>query len=88
MQHLLASARNQRQIYNQKDQTLEPEIELVLTVYERRLQMVGAGLLNVEHFETLRIGMDPDGARKLAENLQEWADEADSLHERTTFTPS
>ena len=84
MQHLLATARNHRLSYDDTENQFEPEIELVLTLHDRELAFVGAGLVNVDRVETVRIGMSPDSARRLAASLTEWAHEAQSLMKHTT----
>ena len=84
MKHLLATSRNQRLAYDDTESQFEPEIELVLTLHDRELAFVGAGLVNVDRVETVRIGMSPDSARKLAASLMEWAAEANSLMKHTT----
>ena len=85
MQHLIATARNHRLAFDQTELEFEPEIELVLTLHDRELAFVGAGLVNVDQVNTVRIGISPDAARRLSASLTKWADEADDLADRTKF---
>jgi hypothetical protein len=87
MQHLLGTGRNIRQFYNHETDALEPEIEMVLTVYERTARFVGASITQTEECSMVRVGMTPKAARLLANNLKEWADEADDIEARTDLTP-
>jgi len=87
MDQLIATARNIRVFLKEesdeedKDKGVVPEIELVLTTMERSFQFSGASLANIESTKTLRFSVTPEGARKFAESLQEWADDADSKTE-------
>jgi hypothetical protein len=85
MKKLLATARNIRLIHNTEKDELQPEIEMVLTVYEKTAQFIGTGLANVEQVETIRIATTPDGARALAEALNEWADDAEDVSDRSSL---
>lgn len=78
MKALITTARNIRHIWNDAAKALEPEIEGVLTVYGRDVDFVGAGLSPVEKCETLRFTMSINGARTLADRLNEWATEAET----------
>ena len=82
MDSLVAMARNIR--HSIVDDCAEPSIELVLTTMERHSRIVGSQLLSVEECETIRFIVSPDGARKLAANLEEWADQAEFEAERIT----
>ena len=57
--------------------TLEPEIEAVLTTYEQREEFIGADVVKVARTNMMRFTMTPDAARKFAANLVDWADEAE-----------
>jgi hypothetical protein len=75
MRVLFSTARNIRHKFT--DNTIEPEIEAVLSVYGRHAEFVGCGVTQVERCETVRFTMTSESARKFAERLNEWADEAD-----------
>ena len=75
MSVLFSTARNIR--HNLVEGIIEPEIEAVLSVYEKHTEFVGAGLAQVERCETVRFTLEPKSARKFAERLNEWADEAE-----------
>jgi cell division protein FtsX len=85
MKNLLATARNIRLIYNTEKDELQPEIEMVLTVYEKTAQFIGTGLAHVEQVETIRISTTFAGARALAEALNEWSDEAEDISDRSSL---
>ena len=80
MRVLFSTARNIR--HNLVEDVMEPEIEAVLSVYGRHTEFVGAGIAQVERCETMRFTMTPDAARKFAERLNEWADEAENQGKR------
>ena len=75
MKELFSTARNIR--HNLVEGVIVPEIEAVLSVYERHVEFVGAGTAQIERCETLRFSLGPKVARKLAGHLMDWADEAE-----------
>ena len=75
MKELFSTARNIR--HNLAEGVIVPEIEAVLSVYERHVEFVGAGTAQIERCETLRFSLGPKVARKLAGHLMDWADEAE-----------
>jgi hypothetical protein len=87
MEQLICTARNIRVFLCEEDEDkktspVRPEIEAVLTTMDRTIQFVGAGLSNTEQTKTIRFTMSPEGARKLAQSLNEWADEAEEKAEK------
>lgn len=86
MKTLICTARNHR-VFVKDNGELNPEIEAVLTLSEKQIEYIGTGLVNVEKTETVRFAMSPESARKVAENLNTWADEADELEERLEVKP-
>ena len=81
MKQLLTTARNLRLslIEDKDDIKFAPEIEVVLALMEREHEFYGADIKQVEKLETVRFAIKPDNARKLAEIIIEWADDADRL---------
>lgn len=79
MEQLIITARNIRVHLpdNDKERVVEPEIEAVLTTMERSIEFVGASYANVEKMRTIRFTLNPEAARKFAQSLNEWAQDAE-----------
>ena len=76
MDTLFMTARNIR--HSIHEGKVEPEIEAVLTSYRRDMKFVGGGgVASTERTVTTRLRLSPDAARKFAESLIAWADEAE-----------
>jgi L-fucose isomerase-like protein len=87
MKYLIGSGRNLRQFYNHATDELQPDIEMVLTVYERIAKFLGTSVTHTEECEVVRVVMEPQAARELGKRLMEWADEAEDLQARTQLSP-
>lgn len=78
VEQLIVTARNIRVFIDENEEKpVTPEIEVVLTTMDRSVQFLGAALANIEQTKTIRFVVNPEGARKLAESLQEWASDAE-----------
>ena len=82
VEQLICTARNIRIHIPVQDEDadrapLESEIEAVLTVMDRTIEFAGSGLINMEKTRTIRFVMNVKAARKFAESLKEWADDAE-----------
>ncbi len=82
---LIAFARNIRHFIFQG--RIFPEIELVLITATKTARFTDSGdaITPADTIETIRIRMHVAGARKLADDLKAWADEADRERERLTL---
>ena len=85
MEHLLITARNIRYSVDPKTSEINTEIEAVLTVSSRGIEFIGGGYVNVDKLKTLRFSMDIESARKFAENILSWTDDAEKEMDRLSF---
>ena len=85
MKQLLTTARNIRHAIN--DGVLLAEIEIVIGLSERVAKLHGSEVTLLEECETVRFSIGPKAARKVAETLIEYADEADAETERLSLRP-
>jgi len=76
MKQIICTARNHRFIVDETG-NLVPEIEAVLTLSEKHIEYLGAGLTSIEKTETVRFLMSSLTARNLAKQFTQWADEMD-----------
>jgi len=58
-----------------------PEIEAVLTTFDKAMEFHGGSMVNVERTNTIRFQMTTETARNFAENLHSWANEAEEQSE-------
>ncbi len=61
----------------EEESEIEPVIELVITVSEKRLQSVGGSVVQAAAFEDYRIGLSLSSARSLIESVQDFVKEAE-----------
>ena len=66
----------------EEESEIEPVIELVISVSEKRLQAVGGGVVQAAAFEDYRIGLSLDSAESLIESVQELIKEAERQAEK------
>jgi hypothetical protein len=66
----------------EEESEIEPVIELVISVSEKRLQAVGGGVVSAAAFEDYRIGLSLSSARSLIESVQDFVKEAERQAEK------
>jgi hypothetical protein len=66
----------------EEESEIEPVIELVIGVSEKRLQAVGGGVVQAAAFEDYRIGLSLESARSLIESVQHFVKEAERQAEK------
>jgi hypothetical protein len=66
----------------EQESEIEPVIELVISVSEKRLQAVGGGVVQAAAFEDYRIGLSLSSARSLIESVQDFVKEAERQFEK------
>ena len=66
----------------EEESEIEPVIELVISVSEKRLQAVGGGVVSAAAFEDYRIGLSLSSARSLIESVQDFVEEAERQAEK------
>ena len=80
MKQLITTSRNMwHMVYGEK---VRPEIEIVLGTSERVAKLQGSDIFMAEELETVRFSTSVEGLYKLAEQLQEFAVEAEELWSR------
>jgi hypothetical protein len=66
----------------EEESEIEPVIELVISVSEKRLQAVGGGVVQAAAYEDYRIGLSLSSARSLIESVQDFIKEAERQAEK------
>jgi hypothetical protein len=66
----------------EEESEIEPVIELVISVSEKRLQAVGGGVVQAAAFEDYRIGLSLSSARSLIESVENFVKEAERQAEK------
>jgi hypothetical protein len=66
----------------EEESEIEPVIELVITVSEKRLQSVGGSVVQAAAFEDYRIGLSIDSAKSLIESVQDFVKEVTRIAEK------
>ena len=66
----------------EEETEIEPVIELVISVSEKRLQAVGGGVVSAAAFEDYRIGLSLSSAQSLIESVQDFIKEAERQAEK------
>jgi hypothetical protein len=66
----------------EEESEIEPVIELVITVSEKRLQSVGGSVVQAAAFEDYRIGLSIDSAKSLIESVQDFVKEVTRMAEK------
>jgi len=91
MEYLICTARNLSLIAQNTQNTaitedcellIEPQIEMILTTYEKQMELIDGNLINIKKIKGHRIGLSINAAQALVTQLQEWITEAEQLEQR------